>query len=355
MKLEKYSIVGGKKLRCGYTTGSCAQAATKAAAIMLNSGEELSIVEIDTPSGIRLKLEVEDIVIKEDNVSCAIRKDAGDDPDVTDGILIYSKVTRRMDSDVSVDGGVGIGRIQRKGLFGEIGEAAINPVPKALILKELEIQGGGLHAEIYVPNGEEIAKKTFNAGIGITGGISIIGTSGIVMPMSDEALIKSIYMELDAIADDGTDFKLMVVPGNHAINTANKNGIDFRSIKVSNFIGDAMSYAYELGFRDFLILGHVGKLSKLALGIFNTHNRAADTRMESFVYYMAKSGMDLELIYRIDESLTAEEAANYLIDNGYEHIISKMEEGTASRVRKYLKDEDLNVEVKMYTMERGLL
>lgn len=355
MKLEEYSIVGGKKLRCGYTTGSCAQAATKASAIMLINGERINSVEIDTPAGIKLLVEVEDIDMTESYVSCAIRKDAGDDPDVTDGILIYSKVSRRSDGESTVDGGIGIGRIQRKGLFGEIGEAAINPVPKAQIIKELEFLGGGLHAEIYVPSGEIIAKRTFNAGIGITGGISIIGTTGIVKPMSDEALVKSIYMELDAIADAGTDFKLMVVPGNHAINTAEEAGIEYKSIKVSNFIGDALSYAYEIGFRDFFILGHVGKLSKLALGIFNTHNRVADTRMESFVYYMAKAGLDLELIERIDQCLTAEEAANYLLENGFEGIIENMEIGAANRVRKYLKDDEVKVSVVMYTMERGLL
>lgn len=355
MKLEEYSIVGGKKLRCGYTTGSCAQAATKAAALMLINGERIEKIEIDTPAGIKLTLEVEDTKITDSYVSCAIRKDAGDDPDVTDGILIYSKVSRRPDGKSTVDGGIGIGRIQRKGLFGEIGEAAINPVPKKQILKELELLGGGLHAEIYVPNGEIIAKRTFNAGIGIKGGISIIGTTGIVKPMSDEALVKSIYMELDAIADSGNDFKLMVVPGNHAINTAEQAGIEYRSIKVSNFIGDALSYAYEIGFRDFLILGHVGKLSKLALGIFNTHNHVADTRMESFVYYMARAGLSLELIDIVDSCLTAEEAANYLFENGHGEIVRSMELGAASRVRKYLKDDEIEVEVRMYTMERGLL
>lgn len=355
MKLDEYSIVGGKKLRCGYTTGSCAQAATKAAAHMLINGDRIDKIEIDTPAGIKLLLEVEDTQINDSYVSCAIRKDAGDDPDVTDGILIYSKVSKRSDGKSTVDGGIGIGRIQRKGLFGEIGEAAINPVPKMQILRELELLGGGLHAEIYVPNGEIIAKRTFNAGIGITGGISIIGTTGIVKPMSDEALVKSIYMELDAIADSGTDFKLMVVPGNHAINTANEAGIEHVNIKVSNFIGDALSYAYEIGFRDFFILGHVGKLSKLALGIFNTHNRVADTRMESFVYYMAKAGLDLDLIDRIDGCLTAEEAANYLIDIGYGEIIHSMEMGAENRVLKYLKDDDTQVKVVMYTMERGLL
>ncbi|MDO5717597.1 MAG: cobalt-precorrin-5B (C(1))-methyltransferase CbiD [Tissierellia bacterium] len=354
MKLEEYSIVGGKKLRCGYTTGSCAQAATKAAATILLKGEPINKVKIDTPAGIVLNLDVEDIEIGDDFVSCAIRKDAGDDPDITDDMLIYSKVSKRGDDEVSVDGGFGIGRIARKGLFGEVGEAAINPVPKKLILEELKRLGGGFHAEIYAPEGEKIGRSTFNAGIGIVGGISIIGTKGIVYPMSDEALIKSIYMEIDLLAQEGTDDRLLLTPGNHAINLAKSKGIKNRSIKVSNFIGDSISYAYEIGFKKFFILGHVGKLAKLALGIFNTHNRVADTRMESFVYYMAKAGV-YDIIDEVDSCLTAERAALYLIENGYENIISDMERGAELRVKKYLKDEDIDIYTRMYTMERGLL
>ena len=177
MKLEEYVIVDGKKLRCGYTTGSCALGATIAACEMLYSKEDVSYVKVPTPAGILLTLPVSDIERYEDGVSCCIVKDAGDDPDVTDGIAIYAKVEKREDGKILLDGGRGIGRITRSGLFGNIGEAAINPVPKKLLLETLEkYSQTGLTCTIYVPEGEVISKKTFNRYIGIEGGISIIGT-----------------------------------------------------------------------------------------------------------------------------------------------------------------------------------
>lgn len=355
MKLNEYVIVDGKKLRCGYTTGSCAQAATKASATMLLTGEKIDYVEITTPSTIVLRLPVEDIFMGDGFVSCAIRKDSGDDPDVTDGSLIYSKVYRNKTNENKVLGGKGVGRINRKGLFGEIGEPAINPVPKKLILQELARLGSGLSAEIFVPQGEILAKKTFNEGIGIVGGISIIGTKGIVYPMSEDALKQSIYMEIDMLLDNQNEDKIMFTPGNHGEKLADSLGIKTKRVKVSNYIGDSLSYAYEKGLRKFFVFGHIGKLSKLSVGVFNTHNRTADTRMEAFVYYMAKRGLNIDLINEVDGMLTAEMASLYLLDKGYKDVLLDMQRGAEKRIKNYLKDQTIEVETLMYTMERGLI
>ena len=212
---DLYIIKDGKQLRCGYTTGSCAAGAAKAAAFMLHTGEIPEYVEIDTPAGVRLRLKVEQPKITANSASCAIVKDAGDDPDVTDGLAIFAQVSRRQDDEIVIDGGEGVGRITRAGFWGQVGEAAINPVPRKMIRQAVsDIAAHGWNVIISAPGGEEIAKKTFNPQLGIAGGISIIGTTGIVKPMSDDALKQTIYLNIDAIYEDGAR-ELLLLLGNY--------------------------------------------------------------------------------------------------------------------------------------------
>lgn len=351
--LDLFVTVDGKKMRLGYTTGSCAVAAAKAAALMLTTGKKIDTVSIDTPAGIMLDLEVFHADIQADAARCAIRKDAGDDTDLTDGIEIYACVKKRNDGTVIIEGGEGIGRITRKGLFGEIGEAAINPVPRRLITDELmRISPAGFDVLIYAPEGELIAQKTFNKNIGITGGISIIGTRGIVYPKSEEAYKKTIELELHAVKEnDGTE-SLLLVPGAHGIKTAAELGITVPAVEMSNFIGFALTAAYMEGFRNFYLVGHIGKLAKLALGIFQTHNRIADTRMEAFVYYLALREAPIALLKKIMTALTAEEAVEVVIAAGYEKIFADMETGICNRVKTYLKADDMQVHCHIYSMKR---
>lgn len=354
MSLDLYVVKNGKNLRCGYTTGSCATGAAKAAVKMLESGKEIDYIEIETPAGVDLKLAISDIVIEKESVSCSIIKDAGDDPDATDGIKIYAKVEKRDDKKIVIDGGMGIGRITSKSFFGEVGQAAINEVPRKTIKKEIEkISQNGYDVTIYCPSGETIAKKTFNKNIGIEGGISIIGTKGIVYPMSEEALLKTIYMEVDNIGKNIGMDEILLVPGNHGEKLADSMNINIPRVKISNYVGDSLLYIYEKGFKSIKLLGHIGKFSKLAIGIFNTHSNVSDTRMESFVYYLSKLNAPKEFIEKIEETLTAEEAMNICIDEGYGRVIKDMEIGAEKRVKRYLKDESLDIEVIIYSMERG--
>lgn len=355
MSLDLYIIKEGKNLRCGYTTGSCATAAAKAAVIMLETSKKIKYVEIDTPANIRLRLEVYDPVIDKGFASCAIIKDGGDDPDTTDGMKIYAKVNKREDNKIAIDGGVGIGRITRKGLFGQVGQAAINPVPRAMIEKEVkEIGKSGYDVLIYAPEGEIIGKKTFNSGIGIEGGISIIGTKGIVYPMSEEALLKTIYMEIDMIEQKYGKDSIALVPGNYGEKIAEEIGIKEPRVKVSNFIGDSLLYIYNKGFKSVTLVGHIGKFAKLSIGVFNTHSKVSDGRMEAFIYYLALMDAPKELLAKINEAITAEEGLNICIEAGYGHILKAMEKGAEDRIRKYLKDEDYKVRVIIYSMERGV-
>ena len=355
MSLDLTVIKDGKSLRCGYTTGSCASAAAKAAAIMLEKKEIIKHVEIDTPSGVRLKLDVYNPFITSEYASCSITKDAGDDPDNTDGIEIYAKVSKRNDGKVIIDGGQGIGRITRKGLFGEVGQAAINPVPRKMINKELEeVTDSGYNVLIYAPMGEEVSKKTYNSYIGIIGGISIVGTKGIVYPMSDDALLKTIYMEIDMFQQKYGNEHIILVPGNYGQNIAKKLGFEDPIVKVSNYIGDSLLYLYNKGFKSITLIGHIGKFSKLSIGVFNTHSRVCDGRVEAFIYYLALMGAPNYFLEKVNTTITAEEALEICIKEGYGQVVKDMEKGAECKIRKYLKDDDFNIKVIIYSMERGV-
>ena len=355
MTLDLYVIKDGKNLRCGFTTGSCATAAAKAAAIMLETKRIINFVEIDTPAGVKLKLEVYNPLIAETYASCSIVKDAGDDPDNTDGIAIYARVSKRADGKILIDGGIGIGRIMRKGLFGEVGQAAINPVPRSTIEKEVrEVSDEGYEVLIYAPEGVAIGKKTFNSYIGIEGGISIIGTKGIVYPMSEEALLKTIYMEVDMLLDEYGDDHIVLVPGNYGEKVSETLGINKPRTKISNFIGDSLLYIYNKGFKSVTLIGHIGKFSKLSIGVFNTHSKVCDGRMEAFIYYLSFMGAPMELLVEVNSAITAEEGLNICIEAGFGGVIKHMEKGAEARIKKYLKDEDYKVKVIIYSMERGV-
>jgi len=355
MKLDMYVIKDGKELRCGYTTGSCATAAAKAAVTMLETGKIVNYIEIDTPAGVRLKLEINNQKIHRNKASCSVVKDGGDDPDVTDGMEIFAKVEKRDDNKILIDGGIGIGRIMRKGLFGKIGEAAINPVPRQMIEKEIKgISNQGYNVIIYAPEGEKISEKTYNKNIGIQGGISIIGTKGIVYPMSEEALIKTIYMEVDAIEDSYGKDNIILVPGNYGEKLVETLDLQGGVVKISNFIGDSILYIYNKGFKSITLVGHIGKFAKLSIGVFNTHSKVCDGRMEAFVYYLALRGAPKSLLEKVNNAITAEEGLDICIDAGFGDIVKDMEKGAELRIKKYLKDENYKVKVIMYSMERGI-
>lgn len=350
-----FVIKDGKKLRCGYTTGSCAAAAAKAAAVMLVSGREIDAVEVYTPSGVKLELMVHKACIASAHASCCVVKDAGDDPDVTDKLEIWARVSRREDGEVVIDGGEGIGTITRNGFWGEVGQAAINPVPRKMIREELnKVSGSGFDVLIYAPEGRKAAKRTFNENIGIVGGISIIGTSGIVEPMSEDALKKTIYLEIDSAYEEG-EKELVLYPGNYGEKAISKMKLPGKGIKISNYIGDALSYINEKGFSSVTLVGHVGKLCKLSIGAFNTHSRICDVRIEAFIYYLALAGAPAELLSKVNSCRTSEEAVKLTREAGCGSIFSEMTRGCEERIRRYLRKSTIKIRVIMYSMDYGVL
>lgn len=302
----------GKKLRTGYTTGSCAAAASMAAAYSIMEQRPLNSVLLKTPAGISLTIETKIINLTAVSAECLVIKDSGDDPDVTDGIAIHSNVELTA-GGIYIDGGSGIGRITKPGLKRSIGEAAINPIPmkmiEAALLSAADKYGynGGFKAIISAKNGEEIAKRTFNSRLGIIGGISILGTTGIVEPMSERAISETIKLEIDVKYCEGIKI-LLLCPGNYGREFAAENGIDInKAVKCSNYIGEALDYSIYKGYKKILLIGHAGKLIKLAAGIMNTHSSAADGRQEIIAAHAALNGAGQKTIEKIMQSSTVEE------------------------------------------------
>ena len=321
-------LVSGRILRCGYTTGTCAAAAAKAATTMLINQCVVDSVHIETPDGTAWQLEVVEPFFDEDQACCAIVKDAGDDPDATDGALIYATVSRQP-TGISIDGGEGIGRVTKAGLDQGVGEAAINSVPRRMIeeaVREIAGLGDALGFKVVIscPTGKEIAAKTFNPRLGVIGGISILGTTGIVEPMSNSALVETLAREVSILAATGVR-ELLVVLGNYGESFVRGTlglNVDgevpqrrFGVVKSSNFIGDAINASVEHGFESVLIVGHVGKLVKVGIGMLNTHSSMGDGRMETLVACALEAGATAELLRQVLDCTSTDAALSLLADN----------------------------------------
>lgn len=353
-------------LRYGWTTGSCAAAAAKAAALMLFSGEEFRQARLMTPKGIELYLDVEDVTRLPDRVECAVRKYSGDDPDVTDGLLIYAKVEKGDEESsglrVILDGGIGVGRVTKPGLEQQIGQAAINKVPRRMITEEVERicracgYCGEMKVTISIPDGEETAKKTFNPRLGIVGGLSVLGTSGIVEPMSEKALTDTIYLEMKMLRESGYSC-CYAVPGNYGMDfLTDQLGINpDLAVKCSNYVGDTIDDAKLLGMKGLLLIGHVGKFIKLAAGVMNTHSRTADCRMEVFASHAAMAGADAAVVKEIMACLNTTEAVKILKDRGLLQDIMKT---VMERITFYLRQRaggELETGAVVFSGEEGIL
>jgi len=351
-------------VRKGFTTGSCATAAAKAAVYMLFTQSIKETISIITPAGIIYKTQVEDIKMKKESVSCAVRKDSGDDPDITNNILVYAAVKLVEDNKQSVYivGGEGVGVVTRPGLDRGVGEAAINTVPREMIDTEVKQVLSlfdcvdSVEVTIYVPEGAKIAQKTFNPRLGIEGGISIIGTTGIVEPMSTKAILDTIRVELNQHRLQGKK-NVVISPGNYGVEFMKEHyGYDLdKAIKCSNYIGETIDMVKEMGFENMLLTGHIGKLIKLSGGIMNTHSKEADCRMELMAIAAYKSKASFEVIEKILECVSTEEAYAVMLEY---HIEDESFRYIMQRIDFYLKKragDDLNIQCIVYANKYGLL
>ena len=401
MELNEYIEKGGQKLRLGYTTGSCAAAAAKAAALMLLTGQRVLQVQLKTPKGLDLILEIEDICFwNEKNavsnscphaVSCAVRKDSGDDPDITNHALIYAKAARSDIPGIRIDGGEGVGRVTKPGLDQPVGNAAINSTPRRMIREAvLQVMESslpevnhpktdsldfasdqnrdpaqsiprGLDITISVPQGRELAAKTFNPKLGIEGGISILGTSGIVEPMSDQALLDTIRVEIRVRKEEGLTI-LPAAPGNYGKNFfLEKYGFSLdTSVTASNFIYDTVKMAADAGFTKMLFVGHIGKLVKVAGGIRNTHSQYGDHRMEILTEiaesYIDKNSSDYAgLRTALADCVMTDEAIRILKEYGIaEEVLSEMTRRIQTVMQEWAQGK-MQVQVVVFSNVHGEL
>lgn len=351
-----------KVLRQGYTTGTCAAIAAKAATLMAVKECEVKKEKIITPKGVEVFVDIHNIKRENHKVSCAVRKDAGDDPDVTNGILIYAQVELIKEKQIIIDGGIGVGRVTKAGLSQEIGEAAINPAPKKMITQEvrkvLKEHGydGGAKVIIYVPEGENIAKKTFNPRLGIINGISILGTTGIVEPMSEQALIDTIAVEMKVAKANGIG-NIVITPGNYGEDfIRDELCLDLKqAVKCSNFVGESIDLAIDTGFEGILMIGHIGKFVKLAAGIMNTHSHQADGRMEVFTAHAAMAGAPVEILKEIMECISTDEAVKILTESGF---LKSTMDGILKKVEFHLRQrcmDEVPIGAILFSNVHGIL
>lgn len=325
--MEEYVIKNQKKLRLGITTGTCSAAAAQAATMQLLLGVESHGVTLRTPKGMTVSVPVYLLESDSRKASYKVVKDSGDDPDVTNGTdvcvtveFVKQRVCEQKDGSqdrscaftsesfpyLTLDGGIGIGRVTKEGLEQAVGQAAINRVPRQMIFAavadvcEKANVCEPLHITVWMPEGETLAKRTFNPKLGIEGGLSILGTSGILEPMSEQAIVATIETEIRQLHAVGEE-KVLVTPGNYGQAYASEYlGLDLaKSVKSSNYIGDTIDLAISYGMKDFLLVGNIGKLVKLAAGIFNTHSKVADGRGEIFAVHAAMAGAGANVVQEI--------------------------------------------------------
>ena len=357
-----------KELRKGFTTGSCGAAAAKAALYMLLTGSVKDEIEIITPEGAVFRTEIKDIFREENRVRCAVVKDGGDDPDVTTGLHVTAEVRadERADGDleIQIEGGPGVGRVTLPGLDQPVGNAAINRVPRQMIEKELSEVAelldfrGRIRVILSVPGGEAAAERTFNPRLGIEGGISILGTTGIVEPMSTRAILDTIRVELNQRKALG-DRIAAVSPGNYGLNFMKETyGYDLnRSVKCSNYVGDTVDMVREMDFRGMLLTGHIGKLIKVSGGIMNTHSKEGDARMELLAAGVIRAGGSMDTLRGILNCRVTEEALS-IIQAESPALLRTSMESVLDRILYYLRKragEELPVECILYSNEFGLL
>lgn len=363
IRLEEYVSVGRERLRCGYTTGSCAAAAAAGAAALLLTGERLPAARIQTPSGIVVTAELVCHAAGPGWASCAVEKDGGDDPDVTNGTLVHVRVeTADTPGGVEIDGGEGVGRVTKPGLDQPVGAAAINSTPRRMIAEQLRAAaeaagyGGGLRAVVSVPQGAALAGRTFNPRLGIVGGISILGTSGIVRPMSEAALVDSVKLELGALRAAGAE-DVLLTPGNYGEDFSRQVlGLRLnRWCLCSNYLGEAIDHAAGLGFRSLLLVGHLGKLCKAAAGNMNMHSKVSDARRETLTAHTALCGGSPALLRQVFDSAATDGAVALLEAAGLRGAVMASLGAALDERLKHRAGPDMRIEALFFSNQYGIL
>ncbi len=347
-----------KKLKSGYTTGTCAAAAALAALEKLLHTRELQAAWIELPPGIWLKIPVNSYQELDHNrVRAEVIKNAGDDPDVTHGMSIYATVEILTGEAVIIEGGEGIGQVTKPGLAIPVGQAAINPVPLKMIrqaVKRIIPPGKGVRVVISAPQGEAVARKTFNPILGIKGGISILGTTGIVRPMSEEAYLSSLLPQISQAAALGQKV-LVLTPGGMGARVAREKGFpEAAVVQTSNFIGKILEECARYDFEGIILFGHIGKMIKVAAGIFHTHSKVADGRRETLAAHAALLGAGQDIIREIMELNTMEASRELMAKYDLEPVYRSVALWASKRAREYM-GRDMKLGTVLFALNGDIL
>ncbi len=351
--MELYVKRRGEMLRRGFTTGTCAAAAAKAAAIELAEGERVSKISVDLPSGERVTMKVRGVRSEGERAFCCVVKDAGDDPDVTNGAEVWAEVELQSERGIVILGGDGVGIATKPGLKVKVGEAAINPIPRAMIAGEVAsvlAPGKGAVVKISVPHGGELARRTLNSRLGIVGGISILGTTGIVEPKSVEALRDSLVGQIDVALALGYR-EVVLTPGRRSEKMAVERGIPQDAVaQTSNFVGFMLDACASRGAKRVLLFGGLGKLSKLALGHFYTHSGDSPSGIEAMARHALKAGAEEDIVSRVRNANTTEDALSILMENGLTSALDSLAEEVSSEAMEHVGGR-LEVGTALISME----
>lgn len=322
-------------MREGFTTGSCAAAAALASCLWRRDGECPRRVEIVVPAGRTFAADV----VARDGFECGVIKDAGDDPDVTNGCEVRARVDVLPGAGgIEFAAGPGVGTVTQPGLKLPVGAAAINPVPREMIARAVRsvYPTAAARVTVSIAGGEELATRTFNPRLGIVGGLSVLGTSGIVRPMSEDALTESIALELSMHHARGAR-ALGLVFGNQGEEALARLYPRLPIAQMSNYVGFSLDAAAGLGYERLLMAGHPGKLAKVAAGVMQTHSRYGDARREAIMAHLALMGAEVELLREVRASVTTDAALGAIARAGcgrvWELMADSAQEYCEARVR----------------------
>ena len=358
-----------KQLKGGYTTGACLAAGARAAAMLLQGEDPGDKVDIMALDGTPLQIPIHSVEMLPDAARVEIVKDAGDDPDITNGTSVF--VTFRfltleqlkpvagrsvVYEQILFEAGQGIGHATKPGLSLAVGEPAINLGPRQLVYNSVrDIVGDKpCMVRVDIPAGRELAAKTLNPVLGIEGGISVIGTTGVLCPMSEEAFKNSLIPQIEVAKAAGFTTQIFV-PGKIGERIASSWGLPKEAIvQTSNFIGFMLEAAADRGLEKILLFGHIGKLAKVAAGVFHTHNRVGDARLEVLAAYSASMGMPAEGVRRILQAVTTEEALPVIEEYGLASVYEVIAARASYRAERFLFNR-LQVGTVLVTLQGKLL
>ena len=350
------------KLRTGFTTGTCATAASKAGILAIINQQSLNNVDVILPKRDKINIQINSCNFSKDNAQCSVIKDGGDDPDVTHGAEIFVDIslTDKIGS-IEIDGGKGVGRVTKPGLGLEIGTAAINPTPKKMILENIQEVGeevlgkNGIKIVVSVPTGEELAKKTDNPRIGILDGISILGTSGIVIPYSTASFAAAIRQQIDVVSSMN-DEEVVLTTGGRSEDFAREiiKLPDHSFIQMGDFSGYTIQQCAKKSLKKAYVAGFIGKLAKMAAGVKQTHVKGGKVNMKFLSELAKRCNANSETIRKILGANTARNVQEIVIEDGVDGFFDEITKETCNQMRQH-SEEKIPVEVILFNFDGNIL